>query len=49
LQYDKQGKIDKSDIKRSHLADCLRYIVNHFFPIINKRFSGMGVTIEKNK
>jgi len=47
LQFDKNGKIDKKDIDRSHLADCLRYVVNHFYPIVNKSFSGLGSTIEK--
>ncbi|NEO08441.1 terminase family protein [Moorena sp. SIO3I8] len=33
LKFDDKGKIDKSDIKRSHLADCLRYLCHDIYPI----------------
>ncbi|NEN94451.1 MAG: hypothetical protein F6K50_02600 [Moorea sp. SIO3I7] len=33
LRFDDKGKVDKSDIKRSHLADCLRYLCYDLYPI----------------
>ena len=33
LKFDDKGKLDKSDIKRSHLADCLRYLCHDLHPI----------------
>lgn len=32
LVWDKNNKIDKRDIKRSHLGDCLRYLVHGLLP-----------------
>jgi hypothetical protein len=31
LQYNEKGQIDKKDIKRSHLADCFRYLIFGLF------------------
>ncbi len=32
LTWDKNDKIDKRDIKRSHLGDCLRYLIDGILP-----------------
>ena len=33
LRFDDKGKVDKSDLARSHLADCLRYLCHRLFPL----------------
>ncbi|NER93619.1 MAG: hypothetical protein F6J86_07235 [Symploca sp. SIO1B1] len=33
LKFDKNGNIDKSDLMRSHLGDCLRYMLHTLFPL----------------
>ncbi|NEN96295.1 MAG: hypothetical protein F6K50_12340 [Moorea sp. SIO3I7] len=33
LKFDQNGKVDKSDILRSHLADCFRYLCHSLYPI----------------
>ena len=35
LQYNEKGQIDKKDIKRSHLADCFRYLIYGLFASSN--------------